>query len=424
VPGIGAWLRGLRYDLPRGVYVLQAGLLINAFGNGAANPFLLLYLHNVRGIPLVVAGLVSASGAVCALVLTLAAGSIADRRGAVPTMIAGLVCSAFAFALYPLIRLPWHAFVVATLAWSGAGVWLTMQSSVLALITPPQLRHAAFAQQRVVANVGLGVGGFVGGMIVTTSRPSTFTVLFLLNAITFLAYTGFLLRLTLPRTPRQALTGAAAGYRAVLRDGGYRRLAVVNLAVIVGAISLLNGVFPVYAKNHAGVSESAIGAFFLLNSVTIIVCQLPVARAVEGHRRVRALTLMGALFAACWLQVAAAGALTDATFVLLALACGIITMSLAECLYDAVLAPLTADLAPEGLLGRYMAVNGFIWQIGFIAGPPIGALLLATTGSGLWYIMAVLCAIGGGYALLLERRLPHHAQRTPRRAPAVVAEAP
>jgi hypothetical protein len=46
--------------LPRAVYILQAGLLVNAFGNGAANPFLLVYLHNVRGIPLGLAGLVAA----------------------------------------------------------------------------------------------------------------------------------------------------------------------------------------------------------------------------------------------------------------------------------------------------------------------------------------------------------------------------
>src|SRR5262245_57927210 len=100
---VGTWLRGLRYDLPRGVYVLQAGLLINAFGNAAANPFILLYLHNVRGIPLAVAGLVPATGAACALVCALAAGSVADRRGAVPTMVAGLAFSGVAFALYPLV---------------------------------------------------------------------------------------------------------------------------------------------------------------------------------------------------------------------------------------------------------------------------------------------------------------------------------
>jgi hypothetical protein len=79
---IREYLGSLRYDLPRDVYILQAGLLVNAFGNGAANPFILIYLHNVRGIALPVAGLVSATGAAVAIISALAAGGFADRRGA------------------------------------------------------------------------------------------------------------------------------------------------------------------------------------------------------------------------------------------------------------------------------------------------------------------------------------------------------
>lgn len=52
-----------------------------------------------------------------------------------------------------------------------------MQSALPAAIVPPELRHVAFAQQRVVANVGLGLGGFLGGVSVTTSDPRTFTAL-------------------------------------------------------------------------------------------------------------------------------------------------------------------------------------------------------------------------------------------------------
>ncbi|MCI0685666.1 MAG: MFS transporter [Sporichthyaceae bacterium] len=152
---VGSYLRSLRYHLPRGVYILQAGLVLNAFGNGAANPFVVLYLHNVRGIPLWLAGLVAATSAGFALVSALVAGSVADRRGARATMIGGLVSSAVAFGLYPLIRQPWQAFGVAALAGTGGGTWLTMQSALLAAITPAAVRHAAFAQQRVAANIGL-----------------------------------------------------------------------------------------------------------------------------------------------------------------------------------------------------------------------------------------------------------------------------
>jgi hypothetical protein len=35
--------------------------------------------------------------------------------------------------------------------------------------------------------------------------------------------------------------------------------------------------------------------------------------------------------------------------------------------------PLAADLAPEGLRGRYMALVGFSWWIGLAIAPTLGA---------------------------------------------------
>ena len=45
-----AYLRSLNPQLPRDVWILQAGGLANMFGNGVIGPFLIIYLHNVRGI--------------------------------------------------------------------------------------------------------------------------------------------------------------------------------------------------------------------------------------------------------------------------------------------------------------------------------------------------------------------------------------
>jgi hypothetical protein len=46
---IPSYLRSLDPQLPRDVWVLQIGGLVNAFGNGIVLPFLIIYLHNVRG---------------------------------------------------------------------------------------------------------------------------------------------------------------------------------------------------------------------------------------------------------------------------------------------------------------------------------------------------------------------------------------
>jgi MFS family permease len=407
------YLLGLKADLPRGVYILQGGLVLNAFGNGAAAPFLVLYLHDVRGLPLGLAGLASATGASAALLSALVAGAVADRRGSRPTMIAGLLCSAASYALYPLIRESWQAFPIAVLAGAGIGTWLTMQSSLLAAITPPQLRAPAFAQQRVAANIGLGLGGFAGGLIVTTTRPSTFTTLFVLNAATFLVYTLFLMRVPVPASAR--VERPARGYRDVVRDRAFMRFAALNLLFVVTTISLLNSLFPVFAKNQGHVSERTIGAFFLLNSVLIIVFQLPTTRASEGRSRMRGFALTGVLFGLCWLLVFAGGETNGGVIAVVLLGAGIALMSFGECLYDSVQGPLVSDLAPAQLVGRYMAVIGFSWQFGFILGPAAGGFILGAEPRVLWPLMACICGLGALYALRLERRLPEAVRFTPRR---------
>jgi hypothetical protein len=62
-----------------------------------------------------------------------------------------------------------------------------------------------------------------------------------------------------------------------------------------------------------------------------------------------------------------------------------------------------------------MAVTGFSWQLGFIAGPALGALVLAVSPAALWLVAAAICVAGSGYALRLDRHLPDRVRRTPRR---------
>jgi MFS family permease len=410
---VSLYVRGL----PRDVYVLQAGLLLNAFGNGAANPFTLLYLHDVRGIPLAVAGLASGVAAASALCSALLSGALTDRIGGRWTMIGGLALSTLGFALYPLVHHGWQAVALAVLLGGGTGAWLTGQSALLARLVDSAQRPLAFAQQRVAANVGLGLGGAVGGLIVVTSDPTTFTALFLLNAATFLAYAGFLVHV---REPTRSVAAAAVtgSYRVALRDRPFTRLLAVNYAFVASAIALLVGVFPVYAKGEAGVTEDEIGLLFLVNSLLIIALQVRVARREAGRRRMTALARMGTLFAASWLLVLVAGLVDGHLAALAALGAAIAVFSLAECLYDAVQGPIVADLAPEGLVGRYMALNGFSWQLGFITGPPIAAAVLGASPNAVWPLAAAVCLVGAVGALRLERRLPDEAVMTPVSAPA------
>ena len=63
--------------------------------------------------------------------------------------------------------------------------------------------------QRVVMNLGIGLGALTGGLIATTDSPRTFTALFLLDAATFLAYACVMLVLVPEPDLRDSAHGGA-----------------------------------------------------------------------------------------------------------------------------------------------------------------------------------------------------------------------
>ena len=167
----GNYLRSLNPRLPLPVWLLQVGGLMNSFGNGLVLPFLVIYLHNVRGFSLGTAGLVVAVSSFAQLVAGILAGPLIDRVGARRTLAAGLVLQALGFGLLPLVREPWQAFVLVAIEGAGSAGFWPSQSTLISRLTPHARRHAAFAQQRVTMNLGIGLGGLAGRLDRAGARP-------------------------------------------------------------------------------------------------------------------------------------------------------------------------------------------------------------------------------------------------------------
>jgi MFS family permease len=404
--------------LPRSVATLQVGGLVNAFGNGIVLPFMFIYLHNVRGISLTVAGLIVAAHALVSIVAGPIFGSQIDRFGGKNMLAVSLGILTIGYAAYALVHEPWQGFLVAVISGIGVGGFWPSQSTLIAGLTPPAQRPAAYAMQRVVMNLGIGLGALAGGLIAATDSPTSFTVLFLLDAATFLVYGGVMLALV-PEPELGSSThgpGRSGTYRDVLRHRAFVAVIGLNALFIFAGFSGFD-VLPVYAKNEAGLTETQIGLLFFVNTAVIVLAQLPLARLARGRRRMPTLALLGVLWAAAWAIVPLAGSASSQTAVWF-LAGAMSVFAVGECLHGTVQAPLVADLAEPRLLGRYMALSALSWQLGFALGPAIGGAGLELSPNGVWLGAAALCAIGGGAALLVEGTLPVRARRTPAPVPA------
>lgn len=410
------FLSSLNPRLPREVQLLQAGGLLNAFGNGLVLPFLLIYLHNEQGIGLGVAGLVLATNAGVSLVAGPVAGALVDRVGAKTMLTIALGFLMAGFGGYAFVESPLHGFLASAVTGIGNGAFWPAQSTLLAGLATRAQRTATFAMQRVVMNLGIGLGGVTGGFVAAES----FRALFLLDALTFIGYAAILTLFVHEPASAEPKGERPGSYRTVLRHRVFMALMGLN-AVYIGAGIAQIEILPAFAKNEAGISERGIGWLFFVNTITIVLLQLPASKLAEGRRRVPLLAAVGAVSALAWLLVPAAGIWLSGAgaFALLALAVSVFAVG--EVLHGAAQPALVVDLADRRLLGRYMAISALSWQVGFTVGPAAGGALLATTPTGLWLAMGAALVGMSVLTLRLERSLPDDVRRTPHSAPAIAA---
>src|SRR5215471_9370033 len=138
---VGA-LRLFNPGLPRKVWLLQFGVLVNFFGNGLVAPFLVIYLHYGRGIPLAVAGSAVALGGVTAVTSGLVAGWLADRVGPRNLLAAAMTCNAIAYLAYTQVTAPFEAFAAGLLVGVGTGMYGPTTQSLTASMVTPERRPA------------------------------------------------------------------------------------------------------------------------------------------------------------------------------------------------------------------------------------------------------------------------------------------
>lgn len=169
---------------------------------------------------------------------------------------------------------------------------------------------------------------------------------------------------------------------------------------------------PAFAHDQASVPATAIGLAFLANTLAVAVGQLPVLRAVRGRRRLACLALMDTVCAAAWIAILFAGFALSGWAAAACIIAGGGLFGFGECFLP-IQSALIADVAPEQLRGRYLALVSTSTQLGLVLGPLLGGLLLAHAPNLLWPAAAAVLLAGAARALALQSRLPERFQRVP-----------
>ena len=402
-----------RTPMPRAARFVLLGVAIDSLGVGLVLPFLVIYLHEVRDIPLTTVGVLAALPAAVGLALAAPIGVLIDKVGPRPVQMSALGCSASGSLALARADTTTSAVIAMLLMGLGGAAFWPANQALVAAVLPPEQRTRYFGLSFTLLNAGIGVGGVISALYVSVHRPDTFTTVYLVDAATFL---GPLLVLAGPLrhiggpVPTHADSPQGGSYAEVLRDPAFRRLLAVVFASVCVGYGQVEAGWTAYSRLVADVSTRTIGVAFAVNTGVIVLLQMGVVKLIEGRRRTRVLALLAGIWAVAWLVMGIAGRVPGTTTAAVLVVASMGIFALGETLLAPIAPAITNDLAPAHLRGRYNALDSLAFQLAAISAP-VSAGFLIGQGQSTTYVATLLvgCALFGLVALRMERLLPDRA---------------
>lgn len=398
-----------RARIPTTLRLLLGANLVSSVGSGLTLPFLLIYLHDVRHIPLGLTGVLIGATALVGIPAGPVAGMLVDRVGARVITVSTLFVAAVGTAGLVIVHSALSAVpVLIVVGFAQSALWPTWNALFAVMVPDEGLRPRVFARSFQLLNLGLGIGAMVAGALVHVSDPGSFTTIYLLDGGTFLAVVLALLLLPRSVFPRPAQTPVgqrrhpAGGFREVLTDRRFRWYLGASAFLSFAGYAAVEAGLVGYATHVVRVQPYVIAWAFGLNTGLIVVLQ-PLGLALAARfRRSSSLMVCAAFFGGSWGVLLVAGAFrgTATGNALVVMMFGV--FSLGEILLSPVGAPLVTMLAPPDLQGRYNATAASVYTTLGVVGPSIAGVLIASGLGDLYLVLLMVSsatAIGGFWAM-------------------------
>ena len=385
-------------------------VVVQFLGTGLVLPFLVIYLHEIRGLALSDVGLLIGLGPLMGLLAVGPGGTIIDKYGARLVMLATVSLEVLADVALTFASTFWIALLAVALQGIAFGVeWPAVQSLIAALV-PSELRQRYFGVNFTLLNLGIGLGGILGGAVVDVHRPITFQAIYVADAISFLPAI-YLLTVPLRHIAGRPAHGddppPAETYLQLMRRPGVRLVMLLSFVSSYVGYSQLNAGTQAFAREVGRISTQGLGIAYACNTLVIVLLQLVVLRHIEGRRRTRVIMVMSLIWSVAWLLLGSSGLLPGTFGATVLVAACVSVFALGETLMQPTIPALVNDLAPDHLRGRYNAVSTAAFSVAAIIAPMIAGWLIGH-GGGTVYIAQLVIGCGAVVVVagLLEPHLP------------------
>jgi MFS family permease len=401
---------------------LFLGRILASVGFSIVIPFLSLYLHGTRGIPMSAVGGVFFIAALAGAVGQIVGGELSDRRGRKFVLVCSQLIRAVAFfglGFAVMKEAPFVVFALLTSVSAFAGRMFEPPSgAMIADIAEGPRRAEYYGVIRIGGNLGWALGPALGGFLAALSYAS----LFLIAACVLLMAAAVMALKVEETSPRHRASGSEAtlvsapvpevgppttsgkyrlqDFAEGLRDPVFLRYCLVSL-VLFTVMSQLISTLSVYAVEWAGRSKVELGFIYALNGLMVVFIQFPVVQLTASMRLTSALALGAVLYGVGYGMMGLGSSMA-------LLSAAMFVTTLGEVVATPPSLNLVANFSGEATRGRYMGVFGLFNSFGWSIGPLVGGVLLDLTRGKpmvLWGTITAIAFLAAAGYLDVRRRI-------------------
>ena len=369
--------------LPAGIWALGLVSLLMDASSELVHSLLPIFLGSVLGASMLTIGVIEGVAEATAAITKVFSGAISDYfRKRKALLVLGYALAAFTKPVFPLATTVGWVFAARFVDRIGKGIRGAPRDALVADITPPQLRGAAYGLRQALDTAGAFIGPLLAVAFMVWLANDIKAVLWVAVVPAFLAV---LLLVVAVREPEAPAGGAVPRERLAFSDA--KRLSLRYwLVVALGAVFTLarfSEAFLILRAQDVGLAIGYVPLIMIaMNAVYAILAYPAGAAADRMSARTLLLLGLGALIAAdAALALAASPAVAFA---------GAALWGVHMALTQGLLSKLVADTAPPELRGTAFGV------FNLVSG---GALLLASVIAGaLWSALGPAAAFIAGAA--------------------------
>jgi MFS family permease len=382
-------------DRVKRAWLLVLASAVSMLGWGAILPYQYAYAANTRAWGGLVAAAACSLFSIGALVAAPLGGRVADRFSPARVVVVAQIVAAIASAFLIIAGTP--VFFLLGMFVFGAGISAAVPVETILVLrwVEPGDRRQVFALLSTGAAVGMAIGAFTAGYLVNLKAVDGMWPAFATASVGFVI-SASLVGIAGHGAPRDEVSStqdaprgsAGAAIRIILATPPLRWTAVITVTLALGFYAQFESGLPAYAITVLGVPAHTIGTAAAVNCLVVVALQMAVMKWTAKRAAPSLLVAVGLIWVISWLLLAAASfmpALAGTMFV------GVFgVFAIGETMYTPVLNPLTASLAPPGMVGVTLGMFAAL-QTGVSAAGPLLAGVALSSGRGTLFVTVNVC---------------------------------